>query len=301
MKIIFMGTPDFSIPSLKSIYKSEHELIAIVTVPDKERGRGQKVSFTPVKEFAIENKTPVYQPEKLKGNVEFVDQMKKLNPDLFVVVAFRILPKEIFNIPKFGSFNLHASLLPKYRGAAPIQWALINGETETGLTTFKLVEKVDTGNIYLQEKIKINPDDNFGTLHDRLSDLGAEVVLRTIELIQSGKNELLQQNDALASPAPKITKEICQIDWNKSALEIHNLVRGLSPYPGAFFVFKEKVIKIYKTEIVERDDLKPFEIHQSKTELTIGCGKNALRILELQQEGKKRMNVEEFLRGFKFS
>lgn len=301
MKIIFMGTPDFSVPSLKSIYKSEHELIAIVTVPDKERGRGQKVSFTPVKEFAIENKTPVYQPEKLKGNVEFVDQMKKLNPDLFVVVAFRILPKEIFNIPKFGSFNLHASLLPKYRGAAPIQWALINGETETGLTTFKLVEKVDTGNIYLQEKIKINPDDNFGTLHDRLSDLGAEVVLRTIELIQSGKNELLQQNDALASPAPKITKEICQIDWNKSALEIHNLVRGLSPYPGAFFVFKEKVIKIYKTEIVERDDLKPFEIHQSKTELTIGCGKNALRILELQQEGKKRMNVEEFLRGFKFS
>ena len=301
MKIIFMGTPDFSVPSLKSIYKSEHELIAIVTVPDKERGRGQKVSFTPVKEFAIENKTPVYQPEKLKGNVEFVDQMKKLNPDLFVVVAFRILPKEIFNIPKFGSFNLHASLLPKYRGAAPIQWALINGETETGLTTFKLAEKVDTGNIYLQEKIKINPDDNFGTLHDRLSDLGAEVVLRTIELIQSGKNELLQQNDALASPAPKITKEICQIDWNKSALEIHNLVRGLSPYPGAFFVFKEKVIKIYKTEIVERDDLKPFEIHQSKTELTIGCGKNALRILELQQEGKKRMNVEEFLRGFKFS
>jgi methionyl-tRNA formyltransferase len=301
MKIIFMGTPDFSIPSLKAIYESKYELIAIVTAPDKERGRGQKVTFTPVKQFAIENNIPVYQPEKLKVNSEFADQMKKLEPDLFVVVAFRILPKEIFNIPKFGSFNLHASLLPKYRGAAPIQWALINGETETGLTTFKLAEKVDTGNIYLQEKVKIKPDDNFGTLHDRLSDLGAEIVLRTIELIQSGKNKLIQQNDDLASPAPKIIKEICQIDWNKTALEIYNLVRGLSPYSAAFFVFNNKVIKIYKTEIVEVNELKPSEIHQTKTELIIGCGKNSLRILELQQEGKKRMNVEEFLRGFKFT
>jgi methionyl-tRNA formyltransferase len=301
MKIVFMGTPDFSIPSLKSIYKSNHELAAVVTAPDKERGRGRKITFTPVKQFAVDHNLPVYQPEKLKGNIEFVDQMKELHPDLFVVVAFRILPKEIFNIPKFGSFNLHGSYLPKYRGAAPIQWVLIDGETETGLTTFKLAEKVDTGNIYLQEKIEIFPADNFETLHDRMSLLGADLVLRTIELIESGNYGLKQQDDSIASSAPKITKEICKIDWNKSALEIHNLVRGLSPHPAAFFNYNDKVLKIYKTEIVERKDLKPFQILQTKTELEIGCGKDAIRVLEIQQEGKKRMGIEEFLRGFKFN
>lgn len=300
MEIVFLGTPDFSIPVLKAIYNSKHKLIAVVTAPDKERGRGQKVTFTPVKQFAIENNIPVYQPEKLKGNQEFVEQMKALQPDLFVVVAFRILPKEIFEIPKFGSFNLHASLLPKYRGAAPIQWALINGEKETGLTTFKLAEKVDTGNIYLQEKVPIYPEDNFGTLHDRLSELGADLVLRTIELIESDNYQLLQQDDSLASPAPKITKEICKIDWNKSAEEIHNLVRGLSPYPVAFFKFNEKIIKVYKTEVVKDFNLKPSEFYQTKKELVVGCGKDSLRILEIQLEGKKRLGIEEFLRGFNF-
>jgi len=212
MKIVFMGTPDFAIPSLKILIQNNHSIIAVVTTPDKERGRGQKVTFTAVKQFAIENNIPVYQPEKLKGNNEFVEQMKGLNPDLFVVVAFRILPKEVFEIPKYGSFNLHGSFLPKYRGAAPIQWALINGDTETGLTTFKLAEKVDTGNIYLQEKVTINSDDNFETLHDRMSLIGAEIVLQTVNLIESGNYELHQQNDSLASPAPKITKEICLID-----------------------------------------------------------------------------------------
>jgi len=300
MKIVFMGTPDFSIPSLKILLESKHKILAVVTQPDKERGRGQKVSFTPVKQFAVENNIPVYQPEKLKGNSEFVDQMKSLEPDLFVVVAFRILPKEIFEIPKFGSFNLHGSYLPKYRGAAPIQWALINGETETGLTTFKLAEKVDTGNIYLQEKVKIYPEDNFETLHDRMSELGAKMVLETVNLIESGIYELKKQDDSLASPAPKITKEICLIDWTKSATEIHNLVRGLSPHPAAYFIYGEKVIKVYKTQIMERNDLKPLQIEQTKKELIIGCGKNTLRILELQQEGRKRMTDEEFLRGFKF-
>ena len=301
MKIVFMGTPDFSIPSLKSVYKSNHELAAVVTAPDKERGRGRKVTFTPVKQFAVDQNIPVYQPEKLKGNIEFVDQMNELHPDLFVVVAFRILPKGVFNIPKFGSFNLHGSYLPKYRGAAPIQWALINGETETGLTTFNLAEKVDTGNIYLQEKIEIFPADNFETLHDRMSLLGADLVLRTIELIESGNYELKQQDDSIASSAPKITREICKIDWNKTALEIHNLVRGLSPHPAAFFNYNDKVLKIYKTEIVEKKDLKSFQILQTKTELEIGCGKDAIRVLEIQQEGKKRMGIEEFLRGFKFN
>ncbi|MBK7497525.1 MAG: methionyl-tRNA formyltransferase [Ignavibacteriales bacterium] len=299
MKIVFMGTPDFAIPSLKILIKNNHNIIAVVTTPDKERGRGQKITFTAVKQFAIENNIPVYQPEKLKGNNEFVEQMKGLNPDLFVVVAFRILPKEVFEIPKYGSFNLHGSYLPKYRGAAPIQWALINGDTETGLTTFKLAEKVDTGNIYLQEKVKINPDDNFETLHDRMSLIGAEIVLQTVNLIESGNYELQQQNDTLASPAPKITKEICLIDFQKTAEEIHNLVRGLSPHPVAYILHNNKVIKIYKTEIVKDVKLKPSEFHQTKTELLIGCGKDALRILEIQQEGKKRMNVEEFLRGFR--
>ena len=235
MKIVFMGTPDFSIPSLKILIENNHQILAVVTTPDKERGRGQRVTYTAVKQFALEQNIPVYQPEKLKGNIEFVEQMKALTPDLFVVVAFRILPKEVFEIPKFGSFNLHGSYLPKYRGAAPIQWALINGDKETGLTTFKLAEKVDTGNIYLQEKVEINPDDNFETLHDRMSLLGADLVLKTVELIENGNYELKQQNDLLASPAPKITKEICLIDFNKSAEEIHNLVRGLSPHPAAYF------------------------------------------------------------------
>jgi methionyl-tRNA formyltransferase len=300
MKIIFMGTPEFSIPSLKILLESGHKILAVVTQPDKERGRGKNVSFTPVKQFAIGKNIPVYQPEKLIDNVEFIEQMKSLKPDLFVVVAFRILPMEVFEIPRYGSFNLHGSYLPKYRGAAPIQWALINGEKETGLTTFKLAEKVDTGNIYLQEKVIINSEDNFETLHDRMSELGAELVLETVNLIANGNYELKQQDDSLASPAPKITKEICLINWNKSANEIHNLVRGLSPNPAAFFIYNEKVIKVYRTKVVERNDLKQFQIEQTKKELIIGCGKNALSILELQREGKKRMGVEEFLRGFKF-
>lgn len=303
MKIIFMGTPQFAIPSLKAIYESKHQLLTVVTTPDKERGRGQKITFTAIKQFAIENNIPVYQPEKLKGNQEFVEQLKALQPDLFVVVAFRILPKEIFEIPRYGSFNLHASLLPKYRGAAPIQWALINGETETGLTTFKLAEKVDTGNIYLQEKVPIYPEDNFGTLHDRLSELGADVVLRTIEMIESGNYQLPQQDDSLASPAPKITKEICRIDWNKSAEEIHNLVRGLSPYPAAFFVMNDKTYKVFKTRITTDESknilfLNPGEFLETKKQLYFGTSEGILEILEIQPEGRKRMSAEEFLRGY---
>lgn len=296
-----MGTPDFAIPSLKILIENNHQILAVVTTPDKERGRGQRVTFTAVKQFAIENNIPVYQPEKLKGNFEFIEQMKSLQPDLFVVVAFRILPKEVFEIPNYGSFNLHGSYLPKYRGAAPIQWALINGDKETGLTTFKLAEKVDTGNIYLQEKVKINDDDNFESLHDRMSLIGAELVLKTVTMIEKGNVELKSQDDSLASPAPKITKEICLIDWNKSALEIHNLVRGLSPHPAAYFNYNDKVVKIYKTEIIQDSNLKASEFYQTKTELIIGCASSALKILEIQQEGKKRMSVQEFLRGFSFS
>ncbi len=300
MNIIFMGTPDFSIPSLKTLIGSKHNVIAVVTAPDKQRGRGRKVSFTSVKEFAIKNNLPVLQPERLKNNLEIIEELEQFDADLYVVVAFRILPPDVFEIPKYGSFNLHASYLPKYRGAAPIQWALINGETETGLTTFKLAEKVDTGNIYLQMKIEIKTDDNLETLHDKLSAEGAKIVLDTVNLIESGDYVLQEQDNTLATPAPKITKEVAKIDWNKSAYQIHNLIRGLSPIPGAFFEFEGKLIKIYITELVERQDLTPLEFDQTKKELIVGCGENALRILELQQEGKKRMKVEEFLRGFSF-
>ena len=215
------------------------------------------------------------------------------------MVAFRILPKEVFTIPPKGSFNLHGSLLPKYRGAAPIQWAVIKGEKETGLTTFALAEKVDTGNIYCQEKIKIKDDDNFGTLHDKMSELGAELVLKTVEIIESGNYTLLEQDNSNASPAPKITKEIQQINWNRPAAEIHNLIRGLSPYPGAFFYNNDRHLKVYSSKLsVEKLD--PGEIKQTKTRLHIGCSDTALEILELQQEGKRRMNTEEFLRGYDF-
>ena len=300
MNIIFMGTPDFSIPSLKTLIESKHNVLAVVTAPDKQRGRGRKISFTSVKEFAIKNNLPVLQPERLKNNLEFIDELKQCDADLYIVVAFRILPPDVFEIPKYGSFNLHASYLPKYRGAAPIQWALINGETETGLTTFKLAEKVDTGNIYLQMKIEIKSDDNLETLHDKLSAEGAKIVLDTVNLIESGDYVLQEQDNTLATPAPKITKEVAKIDWNKPAYQIHNMIRGLSPIPGAFFEFDGKLIKIYKTELVEREDLKPLEFDQTKKGLIVGCGENALRILELQQEGKKRMGIEEFLRGFSF-
>ncbi len=299
MKIVFMGTPDFSIPSLRILLNNNFEIPAVVTTPDRERGRGQKITFTPVKQFAVEQNIPVLQPVKLKDE-SFINHLRSLKPDLFVVVAFRILPKEVFEIPKYGSFNLHGSYLPKYRGAAPIQWALINGDNETGLTTFKLAEKVDTGNVILQERVEIKPEDNFESLHDRMSLQGAELVLKTVNLIKGGNLKLQHQDDSLASSAPKITKEICSINFNKPAIEIHNLVRGLSPYPAAFFIHNNKVIKIYKTEVVYNFNLRPSEFHQTKNEIIIGCGKDALKILELQQEGKKRMSVEEFLRGFSF-
>ncbi len=252
-----MGTPDFAVPSLKILLK-HHEVLAVVTAADKERGRGQKVSFTPIKEIALENNIPVLQPEKLKDE-NFITQLKNFSADLFVIVAFRILPKEVFSIPLKGSFNLHASLLPKYRGAAPIHWAIIKGEKETGVTTFKLEEKVDTGNIYLQKEIPILDEDNLGTIHDKLSELGAEAVFESVNMIESGNYNLLPQNNLEATPAPKITKETGKIDWNNSAEEIHNLVRGLSPYPAAYFEFNGRLIKIFKSQIVQ-SSLNPFEI-----------------------------------------
>lgn len=296
MRIIFFATPEFAIPSLDILHKSEHEIVAVVSAPDKPRGRGRSLSVTPIKQYALDNNIPVYTPEKLK-NEEFANKLKELSPDLFVVVAFRILPEIIFTLPKKGSFNLHGSLLPKYRGAAPIQWAIINGDKETGLTTFFLEKKVDTGNVILKEKISIEENDNLGTLHDKMSIAGSELVLKTVTQIDNDSVELMPQDDDEATPAPKIKKDTCKINWNKSAEEIHNLIRGLSPYPAAFFNLNNKNYKVYKSKIAEFQ-LQPEEIKQTKSEIFIGTSTSVIRILELQPEGRKRMSTEDFLRGY---
>jgi methionyl-tRNA formyltransferase len=305
MKIVFMGTPEFAIPSLEKLLTGKHRVELVVTAPDKERGRGKQITGTPIKEFSLQQGLKVVTPISLKDEI-FISQLKEVDADLFVIVAFRILPREVFTIPKKGSFNLHGSLLPKYRGAAPIQWSLINGDNETGVTTFFLDEKVDTGKIILKEILPILDQDNFGTLHDKMMMLGAEAVSKTVELIDSGLYELQMQDNSLASPAPKITKEICRIDWNKPAVEIHNLVRGLSPSPCAFFEQNGKNYKIYKTEIMENGEWRieneinsqlEGKVIQTKNDIMVQTGNGVLKILELQQEGRKRMNTEEFLRG----
>lgn len=297
MKIVFFGTPDFAVTVLKKIHESGYEISAVVTAPDKERGRGKKVSFTPVKEFAVEKNINVLQPEKLNDE-NFAEELKKINADLFIIVAFKILPKSVFTIPPKGSFNLHGSLLPKYRGAAPIQWSLINGDKVTGLTTFFLKEKVDTGNMILQKEIIIDYEDDFGTLHDKMSEAGSDLVLETVKLIEENKIELKEQNDSFSSPAPKITKELCEINWENPAEKIHNLIRGLSPFPGAFLKKDEKIFKVYKSKINYELKLTAGKIEQTKKEIFFGCGKNTLQILEIQPEGRKRMTTEEFLRGY---
>ena len=305
MRIVFFGTPDFAVPSLKKLYESRHTIEAVVTTPDRERGRGRKVTFTPVKQFAVDNNIPVFQPERLKDE-NFISAIREIRGDLFVVVAYRILPPEIFQLPPKGVFNLHGSLLPKYRGAAPIQWSIINGDTETGLTTFFLEQKVDTGNTILQEKISIENGDDLGTMHDKMMELGADLVLKTVDLIEQGHVTTTPQDDSIVSPAPKITKETCHIDWNKPAQQLHNLVRGLSPYPAAFFTHDEKNYKVYKTKLVtifqpdnlQLGNLKPSQIHQTKNEIYFGTSEGIIQILELQLEGRKRMTAEEFLRGY---
>lgn len=302
MKIVFMGTPEFAIPSLQKILDSKHEVVLVVSAPDKERGRGRQVSPTPVKEFALKNNLEVLTPISLKDE-KFVNRLNEVDADLFVVVAFRILPKEVYTIPKLGSFNLHGSLLPKYRGAAPIQWSIINGDKETGVTTFFLEDKVDTGNIILREQLHIEDEDNLGSVYEKLMILGADVVMKTIGLIENGNVELLKQDESLTSPAPKITKEICKIDWNQPAEKIHNLIRGLSPYPCAFFDYDGKVYKVYKAHL-DKSQNKPADelgkISQTKSEIFVQTSDGRIQLLEIQPEGRKRMGAEEFLRGNKF-
>jgi len=295
-----MGTPEFAVSSLSAIKDSAHNILYVVTVPDKSQGRGLITKPSSVKQYALKNNIPVLQPENLK-DPEFLKTINEAKPDLIVVVAFKILPPEVYTIPKFGAINLHASLLPKYRGAAPINWVLINGETETGVTVFFLKEKVDTGDILLQKKILIDKEDDFGSLYDKLANLGAKALVESLDLIESGKYSLNQQNDLEATPAPKITKELCRIEWEKTAFEIHNLVRGLSPIPGAFTYLNGKFIKILKTNLTNENSDKNFSgsILIKKSKLFVHTSDKLLEILSLQPEGRKKMTSIEFINGLK--
>jgi len=299
MNIIFMGTPEFAVPSLNALLSSHHNISAVVTIPDKPKGRGQHLAQSDVKKFALEHNLKILQPEKLRDE-EFSEEIKSLSPDLIVVVAFRILPKNIFKIPKFGSINLHASLLPKYRGAAPINWAIINGERETGVTTFFLQEKVDTGNILMQKSIDIAGDDTAGTLHDKLKIIGADTVFETVELIENngGNPPAVKQNNGEATPAPKIFKEDCRVNFDQSVDKVYDFIRGLSPYPGAFTEYNGKVLKIYNTVKSHWDSLKgPGRFFIKEGKLYVSTLNEFLEVTELQMEGKRRMNSVEFLNG----
>ncbi len=301
MRIAYMGTPDFALPGLKVLLEHQYEIVSVVTAPDKPRGRGQEVSFTPVKEFALQHRLSILQPENLR-DPKFIEDLRTLRPDLIVVVAFRILPKEVYSLAKLGAFNLHAALLPKYRGAAPINWAIICGETETGVTSFFLQDKVDTGSIILQARVRIGSDETAGELHDKLAEVGAEIVLQTVRLIELGKTSPRLQNDSEATPAPKIFKEGCRIRWSDSNRKVHNFVRGLSPLPCAWTTHGGRTLKIYRTGLlntVSSESSIPGTILEvGKKTLRVATGEGPISILEMQQEGRKRMGVEEFLRGY---
>jgi methionyl-tRNA formyltransferase len=305
MNIIFMGTPQFAVPSLEILLSSHHNISAVVTVPDKPQGRGLKLAESPVKKFALLNNLKVLQPDNL-AEKSFIEDIKSLSPDLIVVVAFRILPKEVYSIPRFSTFNLHASLLPKYRGAAPINWAIINGEKETGVTTFFLTDKVDTGKIIIQNKCEITEDDDAGSLHDKLARLGANTVMSTVSLVEmtNGSVPVYEQDNSIASKAPKIFKEFCRINFNIGTDKVFNFIRGLSPYPAAYTFREGKQIKIFKARMVHNAILtngmckSPGQAVPQEGRLFITCLDGYLEILEMQLEGKKRMTASDFLRGY---
>jgi len=295
-----MGTPEFACDSLNLIHQSEHTISAVVTVPDKPRGRGQKVKFSAVKKLAQKFELKVLQPEKL-NDPQFIEQLQALNADLFIVVAFRILPESVFSIPSKGSVNLHGSLLPAYRGAAPINRVLMAGENSTGITTFFLKKKVDTGNVILQREISILPDMNAGQLHDEMKTIGSGLLLETIELISKGNVVEKMQDDSLASPAPKIFRDDCRIDWSRSAKEIHDQIRALDPFPGAFTSLDARQVKLFssRSEIDFKQILDPGKIVADRDCLFIGTGQGVVCIEEIQIEGRQRMSVADFLRGHK--
>jgi methionyl-tRNA formyltransferase len=302
LRIIFMGTPEFAVPSLEILINNSFNVVAVITAPDKPAGRGLKLKSSPVKDAALKHNIPVLQPTSLKAD-EFIHELKSYNADLQIVVAFRMLPEVIWNMPKLGTLNLHGSLLPQYRGAAPINWAIINGEKETGVTTFFLQHEIDTGDIILSQKEVIREDDTAGTLYERLMHIGASLVLKTAELISEGNYKTFPQEfKGELKLAPKIHKDTCKINWDKPNEEVYNFVRGLSPYPAAWTTIQDKDHKIYRVKKLAepyKETLPGNYVTDNKTYLYIKTGSGFLSIEELQMEGKKRMTIEEYLRGNK--
>lgn len=309
LKIVFFGTPDFAVESLDRLVSGGYNIVGVVTMPDKAAGRGHKMFQSPVKEYALAHNLKLMQPANLK-DPEFVEELRSLNADLQIVIAFRMMPEVVWNMPPLGTFNLHASLLPKYRGAAPINWAVMNGDKETGVTTFFLKHEIDTGDIIQQEKIEIAETDNVGVVHDRLMTLGAGMVIETVDAIIAGTVKPIPQEDLLnkdeePTPAPKIFKETCEIDFKRTAREVYNHIRGLSPYPAAWTTIKdangaEFALKIYETELPSEKVLgEPGAVVTTKDTLTFACADGSIEVKSIQLAGKKRMTTAEFLRGFK--
>lgn len=296
-----MGTPDFAIPSLRKLVEYGYDVVGVVTAPDRPAGRGRKLRPSPIKVYAESVGIPIFQPEKLRS-LDFLDALRRLEPDLAVVVAFRMLPEMVWSIPKMGTFNLHAALLPDYRGAAPLNWVIINGESQTGATTFFIDHKIDTGATLLQGKMDIPDNWSVGDLHDAMMEMGGDLVLETAQAIEKGEVTPVPQNHAaFQHPAPKIFKEDCLIDWSKPRTEVYNLIRGMSPYPAAWTRMDGKVLKVFKTERVDPEtELKAGRaVVVDGDRILIGCGDGSLEVLELQLEGKKRMTTKDFLRGYK--
>ncbi len=298
MNILYMGTPDFAVYTLEALLKN-HNVVAAISQPDKPKGRGKKLQPTPVKAAAEKYNIPVYQPNRIKDD-DFCDFLETINADLYVVVAYgQILSERILNIPKYGCINVHGSLLPKYRGAAPIQWSIINGDEKTGVTIMYMDRLCDTGDMILKEEIKIEPDETYGTLHDKMAPIGAEVLLKAVELIEKNEADAEKQNDAEASYAPMISKEMGHINWNKSALEIKNLIQGFNPMPGAFTVYNDDNLKIWSCCISDETNGEIGEIIDvdKKKGFTVKCGDKSLLITEIQAKGGKRMKTTDYLRG----
>ncbi|MFT4154431.1 methionyl-tRNA formyltransferase [Parafilimonas sp.] len=307
LRIVFMGTPEFAVASLEALVNAGCNIAGVITAPDKPAGRGMQLQQSAVKKYAVEKNLPVLQPEKLK-NPGFIEQLKSLKADVQVVVAFRMLPEIVWNMPPLGTINVHASLLPQYRGAAPVNRAIINGETETGITTFKLQHEIDTGNILMQEKIAIGEKETAGELHDKLKELGASLIVKTIEAIAGGSIREKEQSAisyqlSAIKHAPKLNTDTCKIDWNNTASDIYNLIRGLSPYPAAFTYLDDKVLKIFFAEKeTATHNFANGSFHtNNRTYLKFACADGFIHCKDVQLQGKKRMHIEEFLRGYRFN
>lgn len=303
LRIVFMGTPEFAVASLDALVKAGCNIVGVVTAPDKPAGRGMKLTESAVKKYAVENQLHILQPEKLR-DPSFLLDLKSLKADLQIVVAFRMLPEIVWNMPPLGTINLHGSLLPKYRGAAPIHWAVINGETETGVTTFKLKHEIDTGDILLQESFPIGPDENTGSVHDKMKEIGAELLVKTIKgIAENTIHEIPQLNENYVEikHAPKIHTDTCRINWSQPVEIVYNHIRGMSPFPAAFTMLNEKIVKIYscKKEIVFPKSMEGEYETDGKTFLKFACSNGYIQLETIQMEGKKKMEIAEFLRGFR--